>query len=76
MPRLRLENSDRETTTTRVYVDTVRILKMLAEAQDLTLADYIDELARRAAREDGQRILDVLAQAQEGGHEAKGTKKK
>lgn len=60
MSRLRQDHNDRETTTTRVYVDTVRILKMLAEAQDMTLADYIDELAKRAAKDDAHRIQSVI----------------
>jgi hypothetical protein len=63
MPRLRHESPDRPTTTTRVYLETVRLLKILAEAQDKLMADYIHELAVRAAKEDMHHVTDVFSQA-------------
>ena len=60
MARLRTGGAERESTTTRVYVDTVRILKILAEAQDKTMADYLDELVKEAARRDFDKIQAAI----------------
>ena len=60
MARLRTDNSERDSTTTRVYVDTVRILKLLAEAQDKTMADYLDQLVKEAARRDFDKVRAAI----------------
>ena len=60
MARLRASSAERDSTTTRVYVDTLRILKLLAEAQDLTMADYLDQLVKEAARRDFNKIQAAI----------------
>jgi hypothetical protein len=54
---------DRETTTTRVYVDTVRTLRILAEGRNLSALDYLDVLVKEAAEREGPQVLARLAEA-------------
>jgi hypothetical protein len=60
MGRLKKAGDERPTTTARLYEDTVRVLKLLAEAQGLTMIDYIDRLAREAAQRDAKHVLAVI----------------
>src|SRR5262249_20773304 len=75
MARLRTINAERASTTTRFYVDTVRILKILAEASDKTMADYLDDLVKEAARKDFDKIQAAI-EAYTGRVESQQQKKK
>lgn len=60
MARNRPDNADVPTITTRLYQETIQILRLLAEAQEMPMIDYIHKLALKAAAEDGEVIIRKL----------------
>lgn len=75
MARKATVNLERDTTTTRVYTDSLRILKILAEIQGMGLADYVDVLARDAAKRDGGKLMEAFAQYRDGEGGGRGAKR-
>jgi hypothetical protein len=53
----------RETSTVRLYVDTIRKLRILAEGAGQTMQDYLDGLVDEAVRRDGVATLAALSAA-------------
>lgn len=61
MAKKKTDEDQRETATTRLYADSLKIFKLLAELHDLTMVEYLDQVARRLAREEGPRLMEEMA---------------
>jgi hypothetical protein len=51
---------DRKTTTARIYVETISVLRMLSERRAIPLIEYLDILAKEALKREGQDLINFI----------------
>ena len=56
----RPKNEPQAKTTTRLYSKTLRLLRTLASWKGMSMPEYVDELAREAAKRDGAAVMAGL----------------
>jgi hypothetical protein len=57
--------SKRQQTTTRIYVDSLAALRMIADQHGISVLDYLDILAREAMRREGPDLIDFVKRMSE-----------
>jgi hypothetical protein len=59
-PRQTPQDDSKEAISTRLYAETVRILRILAEAKKMSMADFTHDLALDAMRRYGPELISEV----------------
>lgn len=60
MGRKSVTETPKEAISTRLYADTVRVLRLLAESRHMSMADYVEQLAQDAILRDGPHLTSEV----------------